>query len=206
MAPRSSEALSLRFRSRASLELELVALRHQLTCGGNPLAASGFIPATVSCGCASTECGRGSSTPWYWVNRRRWSNGIARAFGSIGGGDHAEKRLPGPPPLAGKVLSALVSILLLRFRSRAWLELELVALRHDGIAVIWNYQSRGRRRGGRPRIAVRPQSDFRRVAVGLTISGLGRALSGIVLQHLLQRRWPGRQVRERGIWRMRVVS
>jgi hypothetical protein len=59
--------LSFRFRSRASLELELVASRHQL------------MPPPASCfyGCASTECGRGSSRPRYSPNRRRWSNGIA---------------------------------------------------------------------------------------------------------------------------------
>jgi putative transposase len=41
--------LSFRFRDRASLELELVALRHQLMPP----------PASCSYGCASTECGRG---------------------------------------------------------------------------------------------------------------------------------------------------
>jgi len=46
---------------------------------------------------------------------------------------------------------------------------------------------------------------FSKGAIGSTTSRLGRALSGIVLQHLLQRRSPG-QVREHGIWRMRAVS
>ena len=67
----------------------------------NALAASGFIPPIGSCGCAFTECGRGSSAPWYSSNRRRWSNGIAKAFGSTGGGDHAVPDAPRRAPKSG---------------------------------------------------------------------------------------------------------
>jgi hypothetical protein len=95
--------LSFRFRSRASLELELVAPRHQLiVLRRQRPPASGFIPPIGSCGCVFTECGRGSSTPWYSSNRRQWSNGIAKAFGSTGGGDHgvpdAPRRAPKSEP------------------------------------------------------------------------------------------------------------
>jgi hypothetical protein len=53
-----------RVRSRASLELELVALRHQVTVlRRQRLASFGFAPPTGSSGCGFTEFGRRSSTP-----------------------------------------------------------------------------------------------------------------------------------------------
>jgi hypothetical protein len=56
--------LSFRFRSRASLELEVVALRHQvIACGGNALAGLGSSQPIGSSGFGFTECGRRSSTP-----------------------------------------------------------------------------------------------------------------------------------------------
>ena len=66
-----------------------------------PSPPSGFIPPIGSCGCAFTEYGRGSLAPWYSSNPRRWSNGIAKAFGSTGGGDHAVPDAPRRAPKSG---------------------------------------------------------------------------------------------------------
>jgi hypothetical protein len=81
--------LAFRFRSRASLELKLIALQHQLAVlrrqrPGRPQLSSldrllwvwlyRIWPQVIDTS---------------WSSRRPWSNGIARAFGSIGAGDHA---------------------------------------------------------------------------------------------------------------------
>jgi hypothetical protein len=84
-----------RVRSRASLELELIALRHQVTVlrrqrPGRPQLSS--LDRLL----------------WVWLYRiwpqalhtmvlvkpQPWSIGIARASGSIGGGDHAVRDDP----------------------------------------------------------------------------------------------------------------
>jgi hypothetical protein len=60
-----------RIRIRASLELELIALRHQVTVlrrqrPGRPQLSS----LDRLCGCGSTGFGRRSSTKWYWSSRQ----------------------------------------------------------------------------------------------------------------------------------------
>jgi putative transposase len=93
-------SLSFRFRSRASLELELVALRHQvIVLRRHRPTDFGSFPPTGSCGCGFPECGRRSSKPWHSSNRRLWSSGIAEAFGFTGDGDHA----PGRPKTSDEV-------------------------------------------------------------------------------------------------------
>ena len=82
--------LAFRFRRRASLELELIGLRHQVSIlrRQHPGRIRLF----------STD-----RLLWLWlfrvwpqvlnamvlVSRQPWSSGIAKAFGSIGGGDRA---------------------------------------------------------------------------------------------------------------------
>src|SRR5215472_805035 len=80
--------LSFRFRSRASLELELVALRHQLIVlrRQRPRRLRLHSVDRLLWVCLY-RVGRGSLAPWYSSNRRQRSNGIAKAFGSTGGGD-----------------------------------------------------------------------------------------------------------------------
>ena len=73
------------------------------TSGDRPAAtasrsASAFIPRPAPLGVALTRFGR-SSTRWYWSSRQPWSNGIAKASGSIGGGDHT---VPDDPRSAQK--------------------------------------------------------------------------------------------------------
>jgi hypothetical protein len=88
--------LSFRVRSRASLELELVALRHQLTVLRRQHPASlGSSPPTDGSGCGFTESGRRSSTPWFWSNRQLCSTGIVKDSDSTGGGGHATWDGPG---------------------------------------------------------------------------------------------------------------
>jgi hypothetical protein len=87
--------LSFRFRSRASLELELVALRHQvIVLRRQRPHRLRLLPPIGSCGSGFTECGRRSSKHRYSSNRRLWSSGVAKAFGFTGDGDHA---VPGGP-------------------------------------------------------------------------------------------------------------
>ena len=95
--------LSFRFRSRASLELELVALRHQLA-----------------------------------VLRRQRPGRLRSSSKEYNQGRHTVVGMI-------TIISALVSVLSFRFRRRASLELELVALRHQ-LAVL------RRQCSGRPRI------------------------------------------------------
>src|SRR4030081_2031466 len=84
-----------RVRSRASLELELIALRHQVTVlrrqhPGRPQLSSldRFLWVWLY------RIWPQSSTRWYWSSRQPWSNGIVRVSGSIGGGDHAVRDEP----------------------------------------------------------------------------------------------------------------
>jgi hypothetical protein len=89
---------AFRFRSRASLELKLIALQHQLAVlrrqrPGRPQLSS--LDRLL----------------WVWLyriwpqvidamvlvtSRRPWSNGIARASACIGAGDHAVRDDPRP--------------------------------------------------------------------------------------------------------------
>src|SRR5215469_13541723 len=57
------------------------------------------------------------------------------------------------------ILSALVSVLSFRFRSRASLELELVALRHQ--LIVWRWQSRC---PGRPRASAEIRALIRQMS------------------------------------------
>jgi hypothetical protein len=83
--------LSFRVRSRASLELELVALRHQVSVLRRQR------PGRARLFCADRLL-------WVWLYQvwpqvlhahgagqtgNPWSSGIAKASGSTGGGDHA---------------------------------------------------------------------------------------------------------------------
>ena len=62
--------LSFRFRSRASLEHELVALRHQVIVLRRQRPHRLRLLPTGSCGCCFTDCGRRFSKPWYSSNPR----------------------------------------------------------------------------------------------------------------------------------------
>ena len=82
--------LSFRLRSRASLELELVALRHQVTVlrrqrPGQPRLFSTDRLLWVWL----YRIWPRSSTPWCWSNRQPSSSGIVKASASTGGADHA---------------------------------------------------------------------------------------------------------------------
>jgi putative transposase len=61
--------LSFRVRSRASLELELIALRHQVIVlrRQRPRRLRLFFTDRL---CGFTDCGLNSSMPWYSSNRR----------------------------------------------------------------------------------------------------------------------------------------
>src|SRR5215469_12913224 len=88
------------FRSRAAVELENLALRHQV----NVLKRSvkhrpKLTPADVCCGSSSREFGVTGARPWLSFNRRRSSLGIVRGSGYFGpgkfaGGHQAGLRFP----------------------------------------------------------------------------------------------------------------
>jgi hypothetical protein len=60
--------LSFRIRSRASLELEVIALRHQLgVLKRRPRSREAFLRGPVALGLALPNL----ATPWCWSSRRR---------------------------------------------------------------------------------------------------------------------------------------
>jgi hypothetical protein len=81
--------LICRLKSRAALELEVVALRHQLAVlrrqrSGRPKLTSVDRLLWVWL----YRYGRAVWKLWYWSNQRPWSSGIAKVPGSTGGGVH----------------------------------------------------------------------------------------------------------------------
>src|SRR4029077_540269 len=88
---------AFRFRSRAALELKLVALQHQLAVlrrqrpGRPQLSSLDRFLWVLLC---STGSGPRSSMRWYWSSPQPWSSGIARVSGSIGAGDHVVRDDP----------------------------------------------------------------------------------------------------------------
>jgi hypothetical protein len=80
-----------RLQTRAELELEVIALRHQLA------AVLGWALWTDSSGSGSTGCGHIASMCLCWSGRPPWSSGTARGFAYIGAGAHApnDQRLIG---------------------------------------------------------------------------------------------------------------
>src|SRR2546428_12887000 len=88
---------AFRFRGRASLELELIALRHQVTVlrrqrPGRPQLSSLDRLLWVWLYRIWPQVIEG----WDWSSRQPLSNGIATGSGSTGAGDHAVRDDPKP--------------------------------------------------------------------------------------------------------------